>query len=73
MYFEINFDWVVTHQHRMIVEADSQESAIAKLDNELRNRNAPDYEDPNLWLPDDKDPVLRVNAINGIDLRESTQ
>ena len=64
MEFEISFEWVITHKDIKIIEADSKESAIAKLDDELRNRNAPDYENPSLWLPEDKKPVLRVNAIN---------
>lgn len=64
MEFEISFEWVVTHKHKTIIEADSKESAIAKLDDQLRNRKAPDYENPNLWLPEDKEPVLRVNLIN---------
>ena len=64
MEFEISFEWVVTHKDRTIIEADSKESAIAKLDDLLRNGSAPEYENPNLWLPEDKKPVLRVNAIN---------
>lgn len=63
MEFEIDFDWVVTHKHRMIIEEDSKESAIAKLDNELRNHNV--YGCSKI--------KLRVNAINGVDLRELTQ
>ena len=64
MEFEISFEWVVTHKDRTIIEADSKESAIAKLDDLLRNRKVPNYEKPSLWLPEDKEPVLRVNAIN---------
>ena len=32
MEFEISFEWVVTHKDRVIIEANSKESAIAKLD-----------------------------------------
>ncbi len=68
MEFEISFEWVITHKDIKIIEADSKESAIAKLDDELRNRNAPDYENPNLWLPEDKKPILIVNSINEFNL-----
>lgn len=64
MEFEIAFEWVITHKDITIIEADSKESAITKLDDLLRNRKTPNYENPSLWLNEDKEPVLRVNSIN---------
>lgn len=64
MEFQIAFEWVITHKDIIIIEADTKESAITKLNDLLRNRKAPDYEDPSLWLPEDKEPVLRVKTIN---------
>lgn len=64
------FDWVITQRGKLVVEADNEDDAIAKVEKILRDKNAKDYEDPYRWLDEDGYPFFDVK--NVVDLQNNS-
>lgn len=62
--YTVEFDWVITQRGVITVDANSEDNALEKVDDMLRNKSNKDYEDPYRWLPEDTHPFLDIKKVD---------